>query len=418
MNSLAKLIAMRVPKNTHVGGAVAGGAKSATDSAAAVPTEVLTSVRSNKIDGTGQEGTWVLWRTQVGNSGLSSRNFYLDDFHALKFAIESTPIQHDEGDSPAAAREQQAKELEFRNKLLLYSTLKSSPGYAAKMRETGGKAFGDNYQNLPMKIFVKEVESSSDAAPTSTSSEDREESLQNLELSGMREYRGENFEPGSDIVAAIALDSPCLIECIGEGGIEVDAEVVQKATDEAATANAKKDGDGVVAAQQSVDVYGESEATWTIRFDAGQNDFSKCFGGSDANTPLISTPFRLHHVLLGDFWLELHPNTPYPNFASVLFKCGYPGLVVQANVSVVGASAPDADGVTTPVVYCEKTITSTGQTPTEEDMKAGAFLSANFGEGLAASPSEPTCWSGAGEIMIMVKVDRILQMPSNLKENL
>eukprot|EP00435_Cladocopium_sp_Y103_P020495 s1379_g5.t1 len=50
--------------------------------------------------------------------------------------------------------------------------------------------------------------------------------------------------------------------------------------------------------------------------------------------PLSSPPFRFHHVLLGDMYLELLPGVPHPEHCVVMFRCRVPTMRLQVTLSV------------------------------------------------------------------------------------
>lgn len=140
-----------------------------------------------------------------------------------------------------------------------------------------------------------------------------------------------------------------------------------------------------IAAAHTLTVLGEHAAKWTVGF--GPNPLATM------NEPLVSPPFRLHHVLLGDMWFELHPNTPHPRYASIFFRIGQPELVMQVRVKV----GP-----------FDTTLNVTGGADIDDARKTESFLAANL--------EVPTVWSDLenGELNIIVELMNIVRLPKGL----
>ena len=157
---------------------------------------------------------------------------------------------------------------------------------------------------------------------------------------------------------------------VPDGDVEVELEVEDSgeggshpAESHPAPEGAERAPDGML---QSVEVLGEHAATWRIKLQRNTKDISDFFAessqstgaaeeparsgspstssaaptsssgglcsklfGSGASsstisspptsTGLVSTPFRLYNVLLGDFWLEIHPQ-PEKNTVQTLLR--------------------------------------------------------------------------------------------------
>ncbi|CAD7935985.1 unnamed protein product [Amoebophrya sp. A120] len=177
---------------------------------------------------------------------------------------------------------------------------------------------------------------------------------------------------------------------------------------------------------QTVQVDGELSARWRLRSPQGHALFPKdrvapqlaatATSMENANElllasqTLVSTPFRLFHVHLGDFWLECLPNYPHENFGLLFFRLGYPGLSVRAELSV-------GDNF-------RKTVVVTGRSTLEEDIKADACLQVNFASLLPASTcgleggdsSESTRQRVLSSLEAKVTLLEILKVPPKLQD--
>jgi len=140
-----------------------------------------------------------------------------------------------------------------------------------------------------------------------------------------------------------------------------------------------------VSAAHTLTVLGELAAKWTIGL--GSNPFATM------NEALISPPYRLHHVLLGDMWFELHPNTPHPRYASIFFRIGQPELVMQVRVRV----GP-----------FDKILTVSGGSDIDEARRTEQFLATNL--------EAPNVWSDLnnGELEITAELVNIAALPKGL----
>eukprot|EP00439_Symbiodinium_sp_Y106_P069806 s457_g12.t1 len=73
-------------------------------------------------------------------------------------------------------------------------------------------------------------------------------------------------------------------------------------------------------------------AEWQL-FQAGRIDEKARVNGSGF---VSSPPFRFHHVLLGDMYLELIPDVPNKDLCAVMFRCRVPGLSMKVSLSIGG----------------------------------------------------------------------------------
>lgn len=117
-------------------------------------------------------------------------------------------------------------------------------------------------------------------------------------------------------------------------------------------------------------------------------------------TTLVSAPFRLRHVLLGDFWLELIANPD--GTALLFFKCGYPDLGVRVQLEV-------SENFT-------KTFVAKGRASVGEDMKAEAYLRVNkfMDSGNTGGESQETD-SDFSELTIKAELLELVKIPKKLR---
>lgn len=179
--------------------------------------------------------------------------------------------------------------------------------------------------------------------------------------------------------------------------------------------------------RQTIEVLGEDIAVWRIRFgqhfDETRSVMSKWLsdvGATLGRTPpdvgpsthteegrevasssagdssaLVSTPFRLNHVHLGDFWLEFHPHGR--DVARVIFRCGYPGLTVSAQVEVRGPAG----------AVFQKQVVARGRSCRMPAPEEEATLLANFGT--------PDAWIAPGEVEVRVQFLALHELPEKLR---
>ena len=110
--------------------------------------------------------------------------------------------------------------------------------------------------------------------------------------------------------------------------------------------------------------------------------------------PISSPPFRFHHVLLGDMYLELLPGVPHPEHCVMMFRCRVPTMQLQVTLSV-GTSF-------------SKTIVALGKSTMEEDLKQGSFLQVNL--------EAPGVLAEDGSLTVHCKLDQVLAIPRSLRE--
>jgi len=133
-------------------------------------------------------------------------------------------------------------------------------------------------------------------------------------------------------------------------------------------------------------VLGEHSTKWTVGLGTSAPS------GMPKNI-LVSPPCRLHHVLLGDMWFELHPNQPHERYVSIFFRLGQPDLTLQTDIRAGPFS---------------KTLIVKGGISIEEAQNTNQFLGINL--------DAPKIWTDAekGQLDIMMDLTSIKALPSGL----
>merc|ERR1712217_193182 len=98
----------------------------------------------------------------------------------------------------------------------------------------------------------------------------------------------------------------------------------------------------------SLKLIGLEQAEWQI-FQVKQR--------LSAGELVTSPPFRFHHVLLGDMYLELLPGVPHPEHCTIFFRCRVPTMQLRVGIAV-GTSF-------------SKSFVALGKSTYEDDLKAG-----------------------------------------------
>merc|ERR1712014_191047 len=108
---------------------------------------------------------------------------------------------------------------------------------------------------------------------------------------------------------------------------------------------------------------------------------------------ISSPPFRFHHVLLGDFYLELLPGFPYRESCVILFRSRVPTMQLQISLSVGSAFS--------------KTILALGKSSVEDDLKAASYLQVNLGA--------PGVIAEDGSLTVSCKLEEVVSIPAQLR---
>jgi len=137
--------------------------------------------------------------------------------------------------------------------------------------------------------------------------------------------------------------------------------------------------------QQSLHVTGMQLAEWRI-FQMNQLREH----GDFVNSP----PFRFHHVLLGDMYLEVLFGAPHPGFCTVFFRCRVPTMQLKVKIDV-GSSF-------------SKSFVSLGKNTPEEDMKTSSCLQVNL--------DAPGVLSPEGDLIVRCSLEEVVSLPATLRD--
>lgn len=156
------------------------------------------------------------------------------------------------------------------------------------------------------------------------------------------------------------------------------------------------DADGVLLSQ-SLQLTGLQLAEWRLFSMDQLAGLGKAEGeelGRTAGTIVSSPPFRFHHVLLGDMYLELQLDTPHPEWCTVFFRCRVPTMQLQVDVSVGTAFS--------------KSFLSEGRSTPEDDLKSGACLQVNL--------DAPGVLQEDGTLTVQCALEKVVSIPFALRE--
>jgi len=109
---------------------------------------------------------------------------------------------------------------------------------------------------------------------------------------------------------------------------------------------------------------------------------------------VVSPPFRFHHVLLGDMYLELLPGVPHDEHCSILFRCRVPTMKLR-----VGVSAGDAFA---------RSFEALGKSTPEFDLQVGACLQVNL--------DAPGVMDSDGSLKVRCILEEVVQIPPALRD--
>eukprot|EP00747_Dinoflagellata_sp_TGD_P166668 gnl/TRDRNA2_/TRDRNA2_189814_c0_seq1.p1 gnl/TRDRNA2_/TRDRNA2_189814_c0~~gnl/TRDRNA2_/TRDRNA2_189814_c0_seq1.p1 ORF type:complete len:373 (+),score=64.57 gnl/TRDRNA2_/TRDRNA2_189814_c0_seq1:124-1242(+) len=164
------------------------------------------------------------------------------------------------------------------------------------------------------------------------------------------------------------------------GMLEVSARM--EAVDAAAES---EDVDQDAPATQSLQLTGLQLAEWTI-FRA-----RRLLGSPDLVT---SPPFRFHHVLLGDMYLEMLPGQEHAELCTLFFRCRVPTMKLRVCLSV-GATFSHS-------------FESLGRNRPQDDLKSGAFLQVNL--------EAPGVLTPEGDLAVRCILEEVVSIPPALQD--
>jgi len=169
-----------------------------------------------------------------------------------------------------------------------------------------------------------------------------------------------------------------------DGALEVGLRI------EEAAASSSKRGDPVAdsptSAQQSLQLTGLRLAEWRV---------FRMRRLLSSREMVISPPFRFHHVLLGDMYLELLPGVPHAGYCSLFFRSRVPTMKLRVSLSVGGGA------------FCSSFV-ALGRSAPEADMKAGSCLQVNL--------DAPGTLDTDGDLVVRCELEEVMSMPSQLRD--
>lgn len=119
------------------------------------------------------------------------------------------------------------------------------------------------------------------------------------------------------------------------------------------------------------------------------------FTGSAKGSEVISSPpFRFHHVLLGDMYLEMVPAFPHQRHCALLFRCRVPTMKLRITLGV-GSSF-------------SKTLIAVGRSTVQEDLKSANFLQVNM--------DAPGVLATDGSLTVTCTLDEVVAIPGQMTE--
>lgn len=139
------------------------------------------------------------------------------------------------------------------------------------------------------------------------------------------------------------------------------------------------------AVQQSLRLTGLQVAEWQI-----YNVTETLRSGELFSSP----PFRFHHVLLGDMYLEALPGTPHQAHCTLFFRCRVPTMRLRIGLEVGGLFS--------------KSIEAVGKNTPEDDMKADQCLTVN----LAA----PMVLNRDGSLSVKCILEEVVTIPPGVRD--
>lgn len=171
----------------------------------------------------------------------------------------------------------------------------------------------------------------------------------------------------------------CKLEDVWQGGkLEAGLRV-----DPVSIAPSGASGAGLL--QQSLQMTGLQAAEWQI--------FNIKEVMSSPNL-VSSAPFRFHHVLLGDMYLELLPGENSPDFCTLFFRCRVPTMKMQVHLAV-GTSF-------------SKSFVSEGRATHQEDLQHDRCMQVNL---------DVPGVLGAGDVLtVRCTLEQLVSVPRNLQE--
>lgn len=139
------------------------------------------------------------------------------------------------------------------------------------------------------------------------------------------------------------------------------------------------------AVQQSLHLTGLQLAEWRIF------QMDKLRSSADLVT---SPPFRFHHVLLGDMYLELLFGSPHPGFCTVFFRCRVHKMKLKVGLAV-GKNF-------------SKSFTALGRSSPKDDLKSSSCLQVNL--------NAPDVLGPDGDLLVRCSLEEVVLLPPELRD--
>lgn len=115
--------------------------------------------------------------------------------------------------------------------------------------------------------------------------------------------------------------------------------------------------------------------------------------GKTPTALVTSQPFRFHHVLLGDMYLEAFLGVPYPEYCTLFFQCRVPTMKLQVDMEAGSAF--------------QKSFVASGMSSHQLDQMNGNCLQVN----LAA----PGVLNPDGDLTVRCRLEKVISLPANLQ---
>lgn len=171
----------------------------------------------------------------------------------------------------------------------------------------------------------------------------------------------------------------------GQGSVlQLEAHLPESTAD---TDAASQPRDGVV---QSLQLTGLQLAEWRI-FQA--RTVLGTASGDGAPQFISSPPFRFHHVLLGDMYLEVLPGTT-SELCTLFFRCRVPTMKLKVEISVGDVFS--------------NSLVAVGKNTLEDDLTAGIFLQVNL--------DAPGVVDADGTLVVRCALEEVVSIPPQLRD--
>jgi len=142
--------------------------------------------------------------------------------------------------------------------------------------------------------------------------------------------------------------------------------------------------------EQSLRLTGLELAEWKLF----QADRMKTEAATSTDQVISSPPFRFHHVLLGDMYLELLPGAPHPEHCLLFFRCRVPTMQLRVNLSVGSAFS--------------KSVIAMGKSTVQDDIRTQSYLQVNL--------DAPGVLGEDGSLNVRCSLEEVLAIPLALRD--